>query len=128
MYHSSLVCKGVIDKLYIFLNVIFSIRDEDLIELCISKDFNLMTICTVDDAILCMANIYFRPHVDAVQHLQIKGFGMDKLIEIRRGNKLVDELKIVEYADSELQTISSELRTDISFIVPPLVIFSKSKK
>ena len=127
MYHNLLNCKGIIDKLYIFLMIIFSLRDEDLIELCVHELYKFSHLKSVDDVMNCLAYLQFRPHGGVVHKLQIVGFGMDKLISIRSSSNILDDLALVEYCESELKILFKELKLE-SFNSAALVVNLKSFK
>lgn len=125
-YHNLLNCKGIIDKLYLFLMIIFSARDEDLIVLGIERNYLFCGLKSVDDAINCLANIYLKPHPRVVNKLKIKGFGMDKTIIIR-SDATEDDLVLMEYSEADLLLLVKELKSE-PFVVPSLVVHLKKPK
>eukprot|EP00834_Sanchytrium_tribonematis_P002249 NODE_65_length_25825_cov_1.353844.p16 type:complete len:171 gc:universal NODE_65_length_25825_cov_1.353844:13820-14332(+) len=126
LYHGLINCNNVLDSLALFCMIMFSMRDEDLIQLQKSPNFQFLSFASIDDVLYTMSNIFMKPHFQIVHKLHVFGFNFDKIMEIRRGLLTIDELKLSCYSDNDLAQLFLELEV-FEFEVPSLSLQIKNK-
>ena len=111
-YHPYLNCKGIIDKLQIFLLLVLLLEKNKMICLTKTEGFIPTSFSSCHDVLNCISNISFKQAAKLVYSVHVFGLQMDQTLQIRETLDIsfLDEIILEELDTKEMIQLVSLLK------------------